>query len=121
MRYIAGFVEESLKSSAVFIGGPKQVGKTTFALSLIANEADARHPAYLNWDHAPSAEKIRKTMFPAAEPLLVFDELHKFKAWKRWILGGIVAGACRQSVVHQKLERRHSGRSQDHQPLARHA
>ena len=89
MRYIAGFVEESLKSSAVFIGGPKQVGKTTFALSLIANEADARHPAYLNWDHAPSAEKIRKTMFPAAEPLLVFDELHKFKAWKRWIKGVI--------------------------------
>lgn len=83
MRYIAGFVEESLKSSAVFIGGPKQVGKTTFALSLIANEADARHPAYLNWDHAPSAEKIRKTMLPAAEPLPVFDELHKFKAWKR--------------------------------------
>lgn len=83
MRYIAGFVEESLKSSAVFIGGPKQVGKTTFALSLIANEADARHPAHLNWDHAPSAEKIRKTMLPAAEPLLVFDELHKFKAWKR--------------------------------------
>ena len=89
MRYIAGFVEESLKSSAVFIGGPKQVGKTTFSLSLIANEADARHPAYLNWDHAPSAEKIRKTMFPAAEPLLVFDELHKFKAWKRWIKGVI--------------------------------
>ena len=89
MRYIAGFVEESLKSRAVFIGGPRQVGKTTFALSLIANEADARHPAYLNWDHAPSAEKIRKTMLPAAEPLLVFDELHKFKAWKRWIKGVI--------------------------------
>jgi predicted AAA+ superfamily ATPase len=31
----------------VFVGGPRQVGKTTLALSLLGGEADERHPAYL--------------------------------------------------------------------------
>lgn len=89
MRYIVDFVNESLETRAVFIGGPRQVGKTTLALSLIAADADAKHPAYLNWDYGPSSDKIRKTQLPANQPILVFDELHKFKTWKRWIKGVI--------------------------------
>jgi predicted AAA+ superfamily ATPase len=33
----------------VFVGGPRQVGKTTLALSLIGGRADASHPAYFAW------------------------------------------------------------------------
>jgi len=33
-----------------FIGGPRQVGKTTLALALLGPTATERHPAYLNWD-----------------------------------------------------------------------
>jgi len=33
----------------VFIGGPRQVGKTTFALSYLPGRSE-KHPAYLNWD-----------------------------------------------------------------------
>jgi predicted AAA+ superfamily ATPase len=87
LRYITEFALESLGSRAVFIGGPRQVGKTTLALSLIADDANAKHPAYLNWDHSPSAQKIRKSELPLNQPVLVFDELHKFKTWKRWIKG----------------------------------
>ena len=34
-----------------FVGGPRQVGKTTLALSLLGPEANEQHPAYFNWDH----------------------------------------------------------------------
>ena len=89
LRYINTFVIETLNSRAVFIGGPRQVGKTTFALSHIHKTADTKHPAYLNWDHFPSADKIKRTELPTRQKTLVFDELHKFKLWKRWIKGVI--------------------------------
>lgn len=89
MRYIAQFIKETITKRAVFIGGPRQVGKTTLALSFLGSKAGTKHRGYLNWDHAPSAEKIRKTELPPGEPFLVLDELHKFKTWKRWIKGVI--------------------------------
>jgi predicted AAA+ superfamily ATPase len=55
----------------------------------LGSKAGTKHPGYLNWDHAPSAEKIRKTELPPGVPFLVLDELHKFKTWKRWIKGVI--------------------------------
>jgi predicted AAA+ superfamily ATPase len=99
MRYIETFVRESLEKRAVFIGGPRQVGKTTLALALIGKGADTRHPAYLNWDYAPSAERIRKTQLPLSEGLLVFDELHKFKLWKRWVKGVIDVEKGHRKIV----------------------
>ncbi len=99
MRYIADFVKESLEKRAVFIGGPRQVGKTTFALSLISPTANSRHEAYLNWDYQPSSEKIRKTMLPLDQPLLIFDELHKFKLWKKWIKGVIDVEKGQRKIV----------------------
>ena len=100
MRYITAFIRKSLAKRAVFIGGPRQVGKTTLALSLIGPKAGPKHQAYLNWDHGPSAAKIRRTELPANQKLLVFDELHKFKLWKRWIKGVIdVEKGERQIIV----------------------
>ena len=89
MRYISQFIKETIKKRAIFIGGPRQVGKTTLALSFLESKSGTKHPGYLNWDHGPSAEKIRKTELPPMEPFLVLDELHKFKTWKRWIKGVI--------------------------------
>jgi uncharacterized protein len=99
MRYISDFVTGSLKKRAVFIGGPRQVGKTTFAISLLGKDADTRHVAYLNWDYGPSSEKIRKTQLPSAQPVIVFDELHKFKHWKRWIKGVIDVEKGRRKII----------------------
>ena len=50
-RYIAAGVAEDLSEKMVFVGGPRQVGKTTLALSLLVDgHADESHPGYLNWD-----------------------------------------------------------------------
>lgn len=99
MRYISDVTKAFLSKRAVFIGGPRQVGKTTFALALIGPKADSQHPAYLNWDYGPSATQIRKSQLPLDEALLVFDELHKFKMWKRWIKGVIDVEKHRRKIV----------------------
>ena len=48
-RYISSAVQADLSNKMVFIGGPRQVGKTTLALSLF--NADKKNvPFYFNWD-----------------------------------------------------------------------
>jgi hypothetical protein len=71
----------------VFIGGPRQVGKTTFALGLLGREADERHPAYLNGDHPAVPPRLRRAELPAGEPLLLLDEVHKYARWRNLLKG----------------------------------
>ena len=49
-RYIKDSIDSDLANRMVFIGGPRQVGKTTLALSLLDRGQDESSPAYLNWD-----------------------------------------------------------------------
>lgn len=71
-RYLAQKIEEDLKSEMVFLGGPRQVGKTTLSHSLIKKYQDG-HPAYLNWDDQFQRNKIKNKEWPKAEPLIVLD------------------------------------------------
>jgi predicted AAA+ superfamily ATPase len=65
----------------VFVAGPRQVGKTTFARSLPGARA-----GYLNWDVARDRERIlTRTLSPG--PFWVFDELHKFRGWRNYLKG----------------------------------
>jgi len=79
-------IKKDLEKKMVFIGGPRQVGKTTLATSLIHNFKD-NHPAYLNWDNEVSKRNILKGLWPKDEPLIVFDEIHKRKGWQSLIKG----------------------------------
>ena len=65
-RSLAPFIQKDLKEKMVFIGGPRQVGKTTFAFSFLPNGITLRekHPAYLNWDFSEDRERILKGEFP---------------------------------------------------------
>ncbi len=86
IRYLEPFVRQDLKSKMVFVGGPRQVGKTTLAQGLIKNYID-EHPAYLNWDSDFHKNKIRNREWPKSEPLIVLDEIHKFKNWRNMVKG----------------------------------
>ena len=70
----------------VFIGGPRQIGKTTLAQSLIHNYKD-NSPAYLNWDNDLSRKIILRSAWPKDQPLIVFDEIHKRKNWQSLVKG----------------------------------
>ena len=70
----------------VFLGGPRQVGKTTLALALLG-AAGPRHPAYLNWDDPRARASLLRGELPGGEDLLVLDEIHKFPRWRNLVKG----------------------------------
>ncbi len=84
-RYIQSAIKDSLKTRMVFIGGPRQVGKTTLSLQFLDKQSP-KHPNYLNWDDVNDQKKILKYEFPQ-EGLLVLDEIHKYKNWRSLIKG----------------------------------
>lgn len=86
-RYLQKPVADTLKRKMAFVGGPRQVGKTTFALGLLGDEADETHPAYLNWDAKAGRSAIRRGELPPGEPFLLFDEVHKYARWRTLIKG----------------------------------
>lgn len=85
-RIYTEFIKNDLKKKMVFLGGPRQVGKTTLATSLINKYTDG-HPAYLNWDNELDRKIILKADWSKIEPLIVIDEIHKRKGWQSLIKG----------------------------------
>ncbi len=80
-RYLATQLQADLAQKMVFVGGPRQVGKTTLALQVAGNRE-----GYLNWDAPEHREKILKRELPDA-PLLIFDEIHKYRSWRNYLKG----------------------------------
>ncbi len=79
----------------LFLAGPRQVGKSTLCME--AAKFSDRF-LYLNWDNTEHRKIIlrgEKEILPlinfdnlsTAKPLIIFDELHKFKNWKNYIKG----------------------------------
>jgi len=85
MRYITPYILQDLKKKMVFVGGPRQVGKTTLAKAILAEEYPEGR--YFNWDYDEDRQDIIKKRWSKDNSLLVFDELHKFPRWKTWIKG----------------------------------
>ena len=85
-RYLVDAVRADLQEKMVFLGGPRQVGKTTLALSLIKG-ADESHPAYLSWDVRESQRLLLGGGLPLDQPLILLDEIHKYKGWRNLVKG----------------------------------
>jgi predicted AAA+ superfamily ATPase len=98
-RYLAPFVGSALARKMAFVGGPRQVGKTTLALALIAPDADESHPAYLNWDDPRDAARLRRLELPPGEPLLVLDEVHKYARWRNLVKGLYDSERSRRRII----------------------
>ncbi len=85
-RYLEKRIIKDLQEKMVFLGGPRQVGKTTFSQDLIPDFTHD-HPAYLNWDNLDDRKRILSGVLPKESRLLVFDEIHKFAKWRGLIKG----------------------------------
>ena len=85
-RYLRAPIEDDLRRKMVFLGGPRQVGKTTLALKLLGAEG-TRHRGYLNWDDPRVRPELLRGRLPGGERLLVLDEIHKFPRWRNLVKG----------------------------------
>lgn len=86
IRYLSQNIVKDLNSGKmVFVGGPRQVGKTTMAKNIGETNYDGF--AYLNWDSREDRRNIVGNSFPAESKMIVFDELHKYRQWKNYLKG----------------------------------
>lgn len=88
-RYFHKQIIKDLRKKMVFIGGPRQCGKTTFAkqvLKVFPYKKD-RKGIYFNWDDDEDRNLLLKKNWGESDQLVVFDEIHKFPRWKSWIKG----------------------------------
>jgi predicted AAA+ superfamily ATPase len=84
-RYLTENILNDLQNKMVFVGGARQVGKTTLVKEIIANQFSSSF--YYNWDFKPDRKKIISNELPGESSLLIFDEIHKYKKWKTFIKG----------------------------------
>ncbi len=91
--YYRTFWEElQAEKAMVFMSGPRQAGKTTLAKSF---GASAGGSVYFNYD--VPADKVRLAenpvffeetdRLPGQPPLVILDEIHKYKDWKNYLKG----------------------------------
>lgn len=81
-RYLLPYVSDDLKEKAVLLSGARQVGKSTFAKSLLDSNG-----YYYNWDIRKDKSIVRQGSWPKNSSLVVLDELHKFTQWKNFLKG----------------------------------
>ena len=80
-RYLHPQVVADLNRKMVFLGGPRQTGKTSMAKMILGKSL-----GYLSWDDADDRDRILKRELPPSE-LWVFDEIHKFRSWRNYLKG----------------------------------
>ena len=83
-RYLEAAVQADLGRKMVFLSGPRQVGKTTLARSLMASYPRAQ---YLNWDVPYDRRILLEQSWSPRAGLVVLDEIHKMRDWKAFLKG----------------------------------
>lgn len=83
-RYLHELIMRDLSEKMAFVAGPRQVGKTTLAKRMLEETGTG---LYLSWDRQADRRQIRQAQWPAGQALVVLDELHKLRGWKRWLKG----------------------------------
>jgi len=84
-RYLVDHILRDLDEKMVFIGGARQVGKTSIAKYIAEHHFKSND--YLNWDIREDRRNILQSSFKGDAQLILFDEIHKYKDWKNYLKG----------------------------------
>jgi uncharacterized protein len=111
MRYLHELIATDLETKMVFLGGPRQVGKTTLAKTLLNTSVFNGSGRYFNWDFTADRSAMMQSKWASADRFLIFDEVHKYPKWKNWVKGIydvqgdqhaiLVTGSARLDVYRQ--------------------
>jgi hypothetical protein len=90
--YVRIWEELSAEKSMVLLAGPRQCGKTTLAKAIAEGFSNN---IYLNWDIATDKRRLVDDPYffrhllrkDETRPLVLFDEIHKYKDWKNYLKG----------------------------------
>jgi predicted AAA+ superfamily ATPase len=77
-------IQKDLQKKMVFLGGPRQVGKTTLAKALLRSQESSSN--YFNWDFDEDRKRILKKEWDI-KSLVALDEIHKYPKWKNFLKG----------------------------------
>ncbi len=81
-RYLEDQIQNDLKEKMVFLGGPRQVGKTFLTKQWIKKSSQ-----YLNWDNSEDKKILLHHKIDPSLKLIILDEVHKYKFWRSLIKG----------------------------------
>lgn len=95
-RYLYIPIKRDLSKKMVILTGPRQVGKTWLARELMKEYRSAQ---YLNYDNLDDARIIRNQTWSLNTDLLILDEIHKMKDWKRFVKGVFDTRPAGQSIL----------------------
>lgn len=90
--YIEVWKELSHDKAMIFLAGPRQSGKTTLTKIIAESFTNS---LYWNWDIMNNrTQLLQEPRFfshlvrkDASVPLIIFDEIHKYKDWKNYLKG----------------------------------
>lgn len=80
-RYLQSQIAADLARKMVFLGGPRQVGKTSLGRMVIPDPH-----AYINYDSASGRDSVLRGQFPPTAAWF-FDEIHKYRGWRNLLKG----------------------------------
>ncbi len=83
-RFITKPILEDLKKKMVFIGGPRQCGKTFLAKEILKTLNSSSN--YFNYDSPDDKKRILAQQW-SEEKYIALDEIHKFPKWKTFVKG----------------------------------
>lgn len=90
-RYLQKNIEELAFTDAkmAFVSGPRQSGKTTLGEMLAEKRRTSRYYSWDDLDFRRVWSKTPKAVVPQSDtiPLVILDEIHKDRTWKRTLKG----------------------------------
>ena len=95
-RYLEPALRADLGRKMVVLCGPRQVGKTTLAQSIMA---DYPHAQYLNWDVPGDRSIVLAQSWSPRARLVVLDEIHKMRRWKAYLKGAFDGRPAGQAIL----------------------